>query len=70
MTVVEGLSGDAARLRVEKLETERYPIHFHVWTPSEFTLFLGEIQALSPVPFEIDFMKVSPPEAIWVLRRV
>ena len=70
VTVVEGLTGEAARLRVEKLEAERYPIHFHVWTPVEFTAFLGEIQALSPVPFEIDLMKVSPPEGIWVLRRI
>jgi SAM-dependent methyltransferase len=70
VTVVEGLSGDAARMRMEKLEADGYPIHFHVWTPAEFTVFLAEIAALSPVPFEIDLMKVSSPEGIWVLRRV
>jgi SAM-dependent methyltransferase len=70
VTVVEHLHGEAARLRREKLEAEAYPIHFHVWQPSEFTHFLGEIQVLSPVPFEIDLAKVNPPEGIWVLRRV
>jgi SAM-dependent methyltransferase len=69
VTVVEGLSGDAAHARIGKLETERYPIHFHVWTPAEFTAFLNEIATLSPVPFEVDLMKVNRPEGIWVLRR-
>jgi SAM-dependent methyltransferase len=69
VTVVEGLSGEAAQTRIEKLETERYPIHFHVWSPGEFTVFLNEIAALSPVPFEVDLTKVNPPEGIWVLRR-
>ena len=70
VTLVEGLDGDAARARVEKLEADGYPIHFHVWTPEEFTIFLAEIRAVSDVPFEIDFMKANPPEGIWALRRI
>jgi hypothetical protein len=70
VTVVEGLSGDAAQARVEKLEADRYPIHFHVWTPEEFTIFLAEIRTVSDLPFEIDFMKVNPPEGIWAVRRL
>ncbi len=69
-TAVEGLRGDAARARADALQAQHYPIHFHVWTPMEFTAALTEIAVLSPIPFEIDFSKASPPEAIWALRRI
>ena len=67
--LVEGLSGEAAAARAGALETERYPIHFHVWQPSEFTSLLDEIRGLSTVPFELDIYKANPPEGIWILRR-
>lgn len=68
--LVEGLAGDAADARARALERDRYPIHFHVWQPSEFTTLLEEIRGHSTVPFEVDLYKANPPEGIWVLRRV
>jgi SAM-dependent methyltransferase len=70
VNIVEGLRGDAARARADALQAQHYPIHFHVWTPMEFTAALADISELSSIPFEIDLVKASPPEAIWALRRI
>jgi len=36
----------------------------------DFTRLLVEVAVLSPVPFEIDFVEASAPEALRALRRV
>jgi hypothetical protein len=69
VTVVEGLAGETAHDRMRTLSQERYPIHFHVWQPAEFTDMLRQAKSFAPVGFEIDLYKNNPPEGIWVLLR-
>jgi hypothetical protein len=68
--VVEGLAGENAQARIAKLESDRYPIHFHVWAPFEFDAVLSEARLISPVSFDVDLYKANGAEGIWVLRRL
>ena len=68
VALAEKLSGDAAKARVRALESVRYPIHFHVWTPDEFSELLHELPAAVGLPLTIDLFKAHGAEGIWVLR--
>jgi SAM-dependent methyltransferase len=66
--VVERLAGDEARARVQHLESTRYPIHFHVWTPGEFSSLLDELRDAVGLKLTVDLFKAHGAEGIWVLR--
>jgi predicted SAM-dependent methyltransferase len=53
--------------RVRVLEQSDYSIHYHVWTPSEFTELLKH--ARQRLPFEIEELQGNGSEFIAVLRR-
>jgi SAM-dependent methyltransferase len=57
-----------ARMRV--LEQSDYSIHFHVWTPSEFTALLEHAQREQQLPFAIQDLQGNGHEFIAILRRV
>lgn len=69
VALVEKLSGDAAARRVQDLESTRYPIHFHVWSPEEFSALLHELRGSVGLTLTVDLFKAHGPEGIWVLRR-
>jgi hypothetical protein len=69
VSLVEKLSGDAAKARVAALESTLYPIHFHVWTPDEFSALLHELPGAVGLNLTIDLFKSHGAEGIWVLRR-
>ncbi len=54
--------------RVRALKRSDYSIHFHVWTPSEFTLLL-EYARHEGLPFEIEKLQGNGHEFIAILRR-
>ena len=70
VAVVERLSGAAATARIQHLESTRYPIHFHVWTPGEFSSLLDELPGAVGLALTVDLFKAHNAEGIWVLRRV
>jgi SAM-dependent methyltransferase len=59
----------AAAARVEHLMQTRYAIHFHVWSPSEFSALLAEVEPLSTLRFDVIFFSAQENEGIWILRR-
>lgn len=69
VALVEKLSGEAAERRVTDLESTRYPIHFHVWSPDEFSALLHELRGSVGLSLTVDLFKAHGPEGIWVLRR-
>jgi SAM-dependent methyltransferase len=69
VTLVEHLAGEEADRRATDLETRRYPIHFHAWSPMEFTMLLDAVAPFMPAAFEVDFFKANGPEGVWLLRR-
>jgi SAM-dependent methyltransferase len=69
VTLVEHLSGDEAARRAGELERQRYPIHFHVWSPMEFMALLEAVEPIMPAGFDVDFFKANGPEGVWILRR-
>jgi hypothetical protein len=69
VTVVEHLEGEEARTRIQYLESTRYPIHFHVWTPEEFSALLHELTGAVGLPLTVDLFKGHGAEGVWVLRR-
>jgi SAM-dependent methyltransferase len=54
--------------RVRALEQSAYSIHFHVWTPSEFTILLEHARH-EGLPFEIEKLQSNDHEFIAILRR-
>jgi SAM-dependent methyltransferase len=69
VALVEHLTGEEAVRRATDLEARRYPIHFHVWSPMEFTALLDAVEPFMPARFDVDFFKANGPEGVWVLRR-
>ena len=69
VTVVERLTGDAASARIQHLEATRYPIHFHVWTPGEFSSLLDELPEAVGLLLSVDLFKAHGAEGVWILRR-
>ena len=67
--VVEHLSGEEATARIRDLESTRYPIHFHVWTPGEFSSLLDELPGAVGLALTVDLFKANGAEGIWILRR-
>jgi SAM-dependent methyltransferase len=67
--LVEHLKGEALATRVSALEAQLYPIHFHVWTPLEFTALLAELHGLLPIRFDVELFTSNGPEGLWVLRK-
>lgn len=51
------------------LEAERYSIHFHVWTPTEFLELLSYCRSSLALPFEVDALERNGHEFIFVLAR-
>jgi predicted SAM-dependent methyltransferase len=56
--------------RVRVLEQSDYSIHFHVWTPAEFTALLEHARREQRLPFEIEELRGNGNEFIAILRRV
>jgi SAM-dependent methyltransferase len=56
--------------RVDQLEQTDYSIHFHVWTPEEFTAMLEHARREEGLPFEIEQLVPNRHEFIVILRRV
>lgn len=54
--------------RVRALDESQYSIHFHVWTPAEFTILLEHARQ-GGLPFEIEKLQSNDHEFIAVLRR-
>lgn len=54
--------------RVRALEESAYSIHFHVWTPAEFTMLLERARD-DGLPFEIEKLQSNDHEFIAILRR-
>jgi SAM-dependent methyltransferase len=54
--------------RVRALEQSAYSIHFHVWSPAEFTILLEHARHNGP-PFEIEKLQKNVHEFIAILRR-
>ena len=69
VALVERLTGAEAAARIADLESRRYAIHFHVWTPAEFSLLLEELATAVGLPLTVDLFKPHGHEGIWVLRR-
>jgi SAM-dependent methyltransferase len=69
VALVERLSGEEAVRRAADLESRRYPIHFHVWSPMEFMALLDAVEPFMPERFDVDFFKANGAEGAWVLRR-
>jgi SAM-dependent methyltransferase len=69
VSLVEGLAGDDHGRRVAALESQRYAIHFHVWTPLEFMAALEAVSGLLPFGFQVEFFKANGPEGVWILQR-
>ena len=53
----------------ERLESDDYSIHFHVWTPESFLDFLTGIQARYRLPFELEVAQTNEQELITILRK-
>ena len=69
VSLVERLTGAEAGARIQDLESRRYPIHFHVWSPHEFTALLHELRTAVGLPLTLDLFKSNGPEGLWMLRR-
>jgi SAM-dependent methyltransferase len=54
--------------RVRALEQSEYSIHFHVWTPAEFTTLLEHARH-DGLPFEVEKLQSNDHEFIAILRR-
>jgi SAM-dependent methyltransferase len=54
--------------RVRALDQSNYSIHFHVWTPAEFTVLLEHARH-DGFPFEIEKLQSNDHEFIAILRR-
>jgi SAM-dependent methyltransferase len=55
--------------RVRALEQSDYSIHYHVWTPSEFTALLEHARREQRLPFGIEKLQGNGHEFIAILRR-
>jgi SAM-dependent methyltransferase len=69
VALVERLTGADALARIQDLEARRYPIHFHVWSPDEFSALLQELRGALGLPLTVDLFKAHGHEGIWMLRR-
>jgi predicted SAM-dependent methyltransferase len=67
---VEQVPEDRVATRVRELEETDYSIHFHVWTPEEFTALLEHARREEGLPFEIEQLVPNRHEFIVILRRV
>jgi SAM-dependent methyltransferase len=54
--------------RVRVLDETAYSIHFHVWTPAEFTILLEHARH-DGLPFEVEKLQSNDHEFIAILRR-
>ncbi len=66
--LVDKVSATEVPDRVRALEQSDYSIHFHVWTPSEFTALLEHARH-EGFPFEIEELENNGHEFIVILRR-
>jgi SAM-dependent methyltransferase len=55
--------------RVRELDEQDYSIHFHVWTPMEFTGLLDYAREQQKLPFTVQALQGNGHEFIAVLRR-
>jgi SAM-dependent methyltransferase len=55
--------------RARQLREQKYRIHFHVWTPTNFIAFLMSYRALDP-KFEIIHMEQNKDECIALMQKV
>jgi predicted SAM-dependent methyltransferase len=57
--------------RIDKLISENYSIHFHVWDSNSFREFLLDIGNKTEIQFQINFQGIFPSqkEAIFILRK-
>jgi predicted SAM-dependent methyltransferase/glycosyltransferase involved in cell wall biosynthesis len=57
--------------RIDKLISERYSIHFHVWDSNSFREFLLDIGNKTEIRFQINFQGIFPSqkEAIFILSK-
>ena len=69
VALVERLTGPEATARLADLQARRYPIHFHVWSPDEFTLLLHELRTSVGLSLTLDLFKANGHEGVWMLRR-
>ena len=69
VALVERLTGAAAAARIQDLESRRYPIHFHAWSPDEFTALLRDLRTAVGLPLTLDLFKANSTEGLWMLRR-
>jgi predicted SAM-dependent methyltransferase len=67
--LVEKVPVQEVQARARALEEENYSIHFHVWTPDEFSALLEHARREEKLPFEIEEVQGNGHEFIVILRR-
>lgn len=65
--LVEGLDGEAARLRAAELDAGDVDVHFHVWDRAELIALLVELSG--PLSFEVEVVQANGPETIAILGK-
>ncbi|MCB0318148.1 MAG: hypothetical protein KDD56_05280 [Bdellovibrionales bacterium] len=71
--LTKGLDSKEAELEAKKLMNQNYSIHFHVWTPDSFKVFLDAINSEFKPCFEIVeslVWKYAKSEFLVVLRKI
>jgi hypothetical protein len=66
---VEHVGPNGITARICALEEGNYSIHFHVWTPDEFSALLTYARDQEQLPMAVETVRENEHEFIAILRR-
>jgi hypothetical protein len=68
-TLVDGLSGQQAETRAQKLDAEDYSIHFHTWDTLSFLEYINAIRLKYSLALDLEIAIPVDIETIVIMRK-